>query len=706
VSPPATRRPGTGWAALLAALVTIAVHATGLGGGFVYDDHRFIEHNAAIRTVPLVGAFTDPATASAGDGIQHDIYRPLRTLLFALEYQLFARTGAGGEIDFHLPMWHFVSLLLHVLNALLVLRLLLPLLRGAVMPAALGALVFAVHPLTSESVAWLSSQGDLLALTLLLIGLVVMERRGVGRTCGGAALFFLACLAKESALMLPLLLPLRDLALPRQGATGPSPWAGTTWVRAGTLAGVAGLYFVIRLGVLPGLAQVEHPDGNVLASVRGMLHGMGWYARSILMPLGFSFDTRLDVPLRWTDPEVAVGLGVVGTLLAAGIGGLALRRYVLALAALGFLVTLGPVSNVLVPLKTFVADRFLYPGLVCVGAGLAAGLASLRGTPRSTCLTLGVAAVLAFGGLTIDRNAAWAGERALWERVRQDRPWNANAYQGIAYEFLAERRIVDAENALATYLEANPIDGKAMFRMGTLFGDLAESLVLVGPDRPGEETNVVTRQRQARVAQIKLYQRAFEVWSAPGGLQQGRGSPQMLLAMLNEWIDAGTALGDLGTAKYANDQAIELESGGAVRHDDLEAVWTKGSWFRRRVRVDLALRAVRATNDERMPAALRESLMATRAAVLRDCRLDPGLGDAALRAPLIVLFRSLIAEGLAAPDFQPDPLAFADLAGLLLRDDPRASQEVLRQGLRAHPGDLFLQEQLQAVDALIEKPGR
>ncbi|MDJ0522644.1 MAG: hypothetical protein QNJ90_11305 [Planctomycetota bacterium] len=694
------RSVGAGWAALAVALVTIGVHATGLGGDFVYDDHRFIKLNESIRSVPFVAAFTDPETASHTDGITADIYRPLRTLLFAFQYQLFARTAVDGSIDFNLPLWHLVSILLHALNAVLVLLLLQRLLAGAVLPAALGALVFALHPLTSESVAWLSSQGDLLAVTLLLLGLLVMERPGLQRTVGGAVLFLLACLAKESALMLPLLLPLRDVALPRADAGRPSPWARTTWIRSGVLAGVAGLYFVLRGAVLPGLAQVPHVDGSVLATARTMLHGVGWYAQALLAPVGFSFDTRITIPLRWNDPEVWIGAGVLGTLLAAGVWGLARRRFVLAFAVLGVLVTLGPVSNVVVPLKTFVADRFLYPGLLCVAAGIAAGLAAQRGTSRSALLTVGLCVVIALGFLTTRRNAAWADELTLWQTVRADRPWNANAYQGIAFEYLAQKRIVDAENALATYLEANPFDGKSMYAMGNLFGEMAESLVLVGADAPGEETNVDVRRSQARVAQIKLYQRAFEIWATPGGLAIGRGSERMLGDMLNRWIDAGTALGDLGTARYANDQAIDLEGRGRFRHNDAEAVWAQASWGRKRVRVDLALRALRASADRRIPeGAARERMAAVRAGVLADCLLDPSLGDLALRPALIARFEQVLTEARAAEDLVPDPFLFADLSALQ-RGEGRLerARRVVAEGLEVHPGHPLLLAQQRALE--------
>lgn len=691
-------------AAILAAVGVLLVHGGTLRGGLVYDDHRFIEHNPAIRQVLLVRAFRDPATASHTEGIVPDIYRPLRTVLFSCEYALFAHEGADGTIDFGLPWWHLVSLLLHLANTLLVLRLLKPLFRGALLPAFLGALLFGIHPLTSECVAWLSSQGDLLAMTFLLSALVLLERRGLGRTLGGTACFALACLAKESALMMPFLLPLRDLALPRGEDAPPSPWARATCGRAGLLLLVTGGYFALRTSVLPGLAQVGYAYGSLWATVRAMLHGVVWYAGAVLAPLGFSFDTRLDVPVRWTDPDVVLGLGLLATTVAAGIFGLVRRRPLLALASLGVLVALGPVSNVIVPLKTFVADRFFYPALPFVAVGLGALLLRLGPTWRATVVTVTLAALGVGGWLSARRDAAWASEMSLWKAVRADRPWNANAWQGLAFEYAKQHRVADAESAYGTYLEANPLDGKAIYVMGNLMGEVADSIVPAGPGAAGTNEgpdSVRARHRQARVAQIRLYQRAFGIWNRPGGLVVGRGSEAMAHDMLERWVAAGLDLGDLGTARFANDRLIMLESraaGHPIDPRDTAAVMSGASWARRRARAALALRALRGRSAAHAPADVRAHVEAERAEVLRDVGMDPRRSSESLRGPMIALLTRLEEEAVRDDSLTPDARLFLELAGLL-QAEGHTSEAVrtVRRGLAVHPGDPLLQRALAAL---------
>ena len=657
------------WVPITVVIAAVLVHAGTLEGGFVYDDHRFIELNPAIRTMDLGSYFSDPESASHSDGIQPDIYRPLRTCLFALEYALFGVEDSTG--------WHAVSLLLHALNSLLVYLVLLPLFRGRPLPAGLAALVFAVHPVTSESVAWVSSQGDLLAMTFMLLALLVTQRTGVSRTVLGLLFYALACLAKESALMLPGLLVLRDLALPRE-PTG--PWPRTTWTRALLTLPVAALYFWLRLSVIPDLEQVSRPE---LASTYGALSGLVWYATSLLWPVGFSFDLRVDIPFSFWDPEVILGLGILGTLLAAGLWGWRSARYVLTFATIGFLVSLVPVSNVIVPLKTFMADRFLYPGLLCFAAGVSWLLCVLPGRRRAIGLALGVVLAVLLGARTVDRNRAWADEQTLWESVRADRPGNENAHQGLAFEYAKEGQIGKAERAIRSYLEANPIDGKVLMQLGDLFGRIADSLQEIKQE--GVETNMRERRAQAHFAQISAYRRAMEIWETYG-LRRGRGSEAMRRGMLTRWADAALQLGDVGEAKRANDMLARTEGLDPTASDFM----ARAPWQLRAARLQLALKALsRETHHAR--GEQRKKVLADRSAVLRDVGLDPRQQNRRLLPLLERQFRAFIDESVAAGR-TPPPLAFVEHAKMLYDMDRK--QEAVRrleEGLRHHPDNRYIQ---------------
>src|SRR5205085_12286954 len=114
-----------------------------LKNGFVWDDDDYIISNTLIRTINLKELFSQYVMGN---------YHPLTMLGFAIEYKFFGLDENG---------YHFVNLLLHSLNTILVFYVVL--LISEKMPVALiASLLFGIHPLHVESVAWVSELKDLL----------------------------------------------------------------------------------------------------------------------------------------------------------------------------------------------------------------------------------------------------------------------------------------------------------------------------------------------------------------------------------------------------------------------------------------------------------------------------------------------------------------------------------------------------------------
>ena len=319
-------------------------------------------------------------------------------------------------------------------------------------------------------------------------------------------------------------------------------------------------YFALRDHVMSGaLAQQPHPGGEASASARGFLSGVTAYAQWLALPVGFVFDTRLPIPLAWGEPVVVLGLGLLLSTVLAGAWGWWSGRPRLAFAALGFVALLAPVSHVVVPLKTLVAERFLYPGLIPLAVGVAAVLLQLRGTRRTVGLAVvGVLAFVAALG-TADRVRAWHSDLTLWTAVRANDPTNGTAYYGLAQHFAAKGQLREAESALRSYLEVNATDGKARVQMGDVFEQAARSLILVGP-RAAEiesQTDVVAKRREARTVQIGAYRDAIRIFRTYG-LVRGRGSPRLREHALTRWMTAAIDLGDFMEARRANDERIRI----------------------------------------------------------------------------------------------------------------------------------------------------
>ncbi len=618
---------------LLLLLLVAAVHARGLAGGFVYDDPRFLTHNPALSPVRPWAYLVDPATASAatGDGISADVYRPLRTLAFALERAAFGERAVG---------YHAVSLLLHLLVVGLTWRTLRRLLPTAPAATWLAAALVGVHPVTVESVAWISSQGDLLAWALLLLALEVLARPGLVRSVGGAALVGAACLAKESALVAPLLLLLRDRALP----AGSAPPPRTSWSRAALLGAVGAGYLLLRQSVLPGLAQVPHPEGSALGSLKGFLLAVSWYAGGLLWPRGFRLETDLLVPLSFGDPAAVLGLGLVLTLLLVGIfAGPRRAGGVIAFAALGGLVALGPVSQVLVPLKSLAAERFLYPVLPCLAAGVALALAWLARRAGPLAAWAPAALLVPLGAVTWARTAAWTDEESLWTAVRRDRPANGRAYHGLGEALFAKGRFGEASAAYHTYLQAWRYDGKARFQLVEHIEGWVRTLRSDDPEIERSST-LGRRRRELRALQAGLLLAAIDIWRTVG-YEAGRGSPAFEAQALERLWRVASELGDLGLMRRALGDRLRLEGLDPASPADVAA---RGSFTLRRMRWVTSWQAVAAPERDLTPEQRRERLQ-QRADALRDAGLDPQQADEtlarALEAPLLALREE--AEALA-----------------------------------------------------------
>ena len=394
-----------------AALVTIVCFLPALGNSFVAwdDDTNFLDnpHYRGLGPTQLAWMFTD----------LHAHYTPLTWLTLGLDYVLWGMNPAG---------YHLTSVLLHAVNAALVFRVALRLL-GAALPNApgttlrwgslLAALLFSVHPLRVESVAWVTERRDVLSgffyLLALLAYLRYCESPRRRRYAAALALFAAALLSKSMAVTLPVVLLLLDAwPLRRHAWREKVPFFALSAV-AGALALVAQR----QAGALSSaglLGALEH------LAVAG--YALAFYLRKTLLPARLSpiyeLPARVD-PLAW--PYVASAL-VVLALSAVAIA--ARRRWpAFAVAWASYVVTLLPMSGLLHVGPQIAADRYTY--LPCLGGALLAGGAYVRGRmalrARSTPgILLDVAAgalPVMLAVLTLGQVQVWRDSETLWSHA-------------------------------------------------------------------------------------------------------------------------------------------------------------------------------------------------------------------------------------------------------------------------------------------------
>lgn len=408
------------FAALL--LAPLLLYAPALHGEFVVDDHRFIVRNG--ENLDLIHEpwkfFTRPETnAEFGDS---DIYRPLRTLSFAIDRACFGLDPFG---------YHVHSVFLHGLVGILLFMLLRKTLRRDG-PAWISSALFVCHPLATEAVAWISSRGDLQGAALLLAALLAARRleRGAGAPWIAAALAALACFGKESSVVVPALFLIEHrLRTGRVSRTSLRPFL---WLLAGTVGWFCAYVLVRNAGVT---GQVPFYGGSFLSHLPYGLAGVATQLKLALAPIAPTGHHYHHEPALYHPADGARLIRTSGFLLCViGIAWCG-RRFAPAVAFgfSWFFVALLPIANLIIPMRTVLAERFAYIPLMGIAMVAAHFVIKLfDSTPRAMARSV-VALVLVVTSIaTVGRAEDWRSAEALHRASLQFFPESYSANLGLA----------------------------------------------------------------------------------------------------------------------------------------------------------------------------------------------------------------------------------------------------------------------------------
>jgi hypothetical protein len=389
--------------ATLIVLLTLAVHARSLHGEFVSDD------NAGVRDNPRVASLAPANVRAIFRSFDDSNYIPIKVLSLAVDRQLWGPAPTG---------YHATNVVLHAACALLVYAILLRL-GLAPLAACLVALLWAVHPLQVESVAWISERKNVLSglffFAAFRVYLAYAERPRAGTYVAFLTLYVLALLSKMNTMVLPAICLCYELLLRRRRLDR-------------RLALATALPLLLAIGV--GWINL-HGNG---------IHGQSWHGGSAVVTwlsstvVFFRYLRRVFVPIG-LEPLYAVqlyGSPFDAPALAALLGLLALagmtvwtirRRPPAAFWLLWFGITLAPMLNLLVPFPSLMNDRYLYLpllGILALGAELLTDLPS-PSARRAAAATAAIA-VVGCSWLSMRQIAIWSDTISLWAASARGRP--------------------------------------------------------------------------------------------------------------------------------------------------------------------------------------------------------------------------------------------------------------------------------------------
>lgn len=401
---PRRARRREAWCALAVFAIAASTFLDSVGGDFVWDDFGNVVENGALRSAARIPDILRSPLA------EYSLYyRPVPLLLWMGLLSAFGTAAAA---------FHVANVALHAASAVLVFLLA----RRAAparspWPALAGAVIFAVHPVNAESVAWISGGVDVCTTFFAVLALYAHARGEPPawrwRVVSALALL-LALLSKEAALAVVPAMVGWDLLFRRDGVRSPA-LAARAW---GPALLVTALYFGLRVHALGEVVAGEPIARNSLVAAPVLL---ARYLEYLVAPVRLAalHDVRLEFPLLSVETlRAAVPLAAL-----LGLAIVAVRRP----RQLGI-----PLALVILPLLPVVSsqtwsrsvdwsnrfgERHLYLSTVGLGLAVAAVGAWAEDRALGVRRALAVAALLlaaTLGVTTARRNLVWRDEVTLW----------------------------------------------------------------------------------------------------------------------------------------------------------------------------------------------------------------------------------------------------------------------------------------------------
>ena len=413
------------------------VAAPAFQGTWLMGDDQEVTANAAVQGTGGAGLkdIWTPGRVGAD-------YLPVKTTFLWLEWRLFNAIGLRHDTSNHIDYqgninvgYHVVNALFHILNALLIWNLFH---RLKIKWAWLGGLLFAIHPVLVESVAWITEQRNTLSLIFMLLSMICFinfdERRRIRDIIISLVLFIAALLSKGTVLMLPFCLLLYIWW--KRGRFALKDFAYTAPFFLFTLAGAAStMYFMFTKNMGAEIVPVGGPVSRMATA--GM--AVWFYLWKSIWPSGM-----LPIYPRWDVAHPAFAQLVVPWLAMAAVFVACVRyrktwgRHVIL--GLGFFLgnlvpALGFVTFSDLRL-TWVANYFVYISLIGVIGLAVAGAAALaekipaKGKPWALGAGIAALALLAWNASLY--SARFLNETVMWTYTLSKNPdaWQAHSRYG------------------------------------------------------------------------------------------------------------------------------------------------------------------------------------------------------------------------------------------------------------------------------------
>lgn len=455
-------------------------------GDFIWDDINLIVFDYQIKSWNFMSeVFSRDFFGFSDDDKKYGYYRPLVTITYAADWALWENNPAG---------YHLTNILIHLICTFLVFFIFYRLANRTKIVPTLAALLFAVHPIHTESVTWIAGRTDPLAAMFFFAALwaflIHAERlagaKGLPMPPGAApdagqrqpwlhlglsiAFFIMSMLAKEMAVSLPVITTLFLVVY----VSGLKNLRRLIWFLPAMVLQtvVIGGYFLFRHWRVGYSQQAKDPFDTITA-ILSFIKTIGYYTLKTLVPVHLSAYIQNPLVESVLDPAFLAGFALVALLAGVVIWSFK-RDKLIAFSLLFYLASLLPLSNLVrisgpKDMGFMTAERFVYipsaPLLLVMALLLGRLIGRFRGWAadvdwhagnairRLMALVLAATILVSLTALTIDRNRDWYDNETIFTQMIDDAPNATLLYVVLGNIYRLSKKYDQAETVLNKALE-------------------------------------------------------------------------------------------------------------------------------------------------------------------------------------------------------------------------------------------------------------
>lgn len=477
---------------VLLLLASCAVYSNALFNGFVYDDSEQILGNRWITDVRyLKEIFTKHSWGFLYER-PTNYYRPLINILFMIIYHIFGFAPWG---------YHAVNILLHAGVTLLFFSAAKRIMpsssdaqagtAGIISLPTMAALLFAVHPVHTEAVSWISGLPDLSFTFFFFLSLYfhIRSTEGLkGGTLFSALSFFLATLCKESSLVLPVILIAYDYSFRGQ------EFRFLHLKRYSLHLLAAGVYLFLRIYVLGSFAPLRHHSELAEYEYAMLIFPLfKEYLTTLLLPINLNIWREFHLSASIFQPDwifsSAVAVGYVALVFIASR-----KHKVIFFSLMLIAVPLMPAFNIRAIIGVPMSERYLYLSSAGFILLLVLSFSWCRAripSAFSGIVVISIALMVCYSMGTISRNRVWKDDYALFSDAVKKSPNTAEPHLQLGCTLAGMGKVDEAIDEFKLGINLDPRNpilrnalGEAFFRKGWLDSAINQysSAIRLNPD--------------------------------------------------------------------------------------------------------------------------------------------------------------------------------------------------------------------------------